>query len=189
MLSRTGARGIFCAWYRFKMDLRRSLAPALVALAFFACRENDSHSSFAEKAQAVANALSDPVVTGSLHSVGGELGTWDLALTRCQSGEYNGFYGVDFYDASSDNMRLRYVHDEAVGDVVKVAIPSKEHRALVFDRDAKCSVLEGSVEKLNVTTWTSKGKIRHLSGRVKLDCVHSNGAGHVTGEATFSHCH
>ncbi len=128
-------------------------------------------------------------VTGRVHSAGGELGSWDIALSDCQSGESNGFFGVDFYVAGSDHMRLRYVHDEAMGEIVKVTYPSKPGTANVFNRNDKCSVLEGSVEKMNVTNWTPKGRIRHLSGHLKFDCIHTDGTGHVSGEATFSHCH
>jgi hypothetical protein len=135
-----------------------------------------------------AVAQSQPSVTGKVHSAGGELGTWDITLGDCQSGEVKGFYGVDFFVNSDSEMRLRYVHDEAAGDVVKVAVPSK-NTMLVFDRGAKCSVLQGSIEKTNFTTWTPQGKIRHLDGHVKFDCTASGGKGHVSGEASFSHCH
>src|SRR6185436_12140060 len=99
------------------------------------------------------------------------------------------FFGADFFEAGSDDLRLRYVHDEAKGDVVKVAYPTKKGTVLVLDRDSKCTVLEGAVEKTNVKTWTPKGDIRHVNGHVKFDCVPSGGNGHVIGEATFSHCH
>jgi hypothetical protein len=146
----------------------------------------------AASAQALAATLTAQAatkITGNVHSVGGELGTFDIVLTSCQSGEVNGFFGADFYAPGSDEMRLRYVHDEAKGDIVKVAIPSKKSRALSFDRSDKCTVLEGSVEKTNVSTATTKGKIRHLDGHVKFDCTYTPGGGHVTGEVTFSHCH
>ena len=128
-------------------------------------------------------------VTGTIHSVGGDLGTWDATLTNCQSGERNGFYGADFSAAGSTDLRLRYVHDEAAGDVVKVLIPGKDGEALRFDREASCTKLEGSVQKTNISTWTPKGTIRHVKGHVNFDCTHSNGAGHVTGSVTFANCH
>lgn len=143
-------------------------------------------------ARALASAVAaetQTTVTGKLRSEGGELGTWDVVLTECRSGEVNGFYGVDFSVAGSKDVRLRYVHDEAKGAVVKIANPTKPDAMLVLDRDAKCTVLEGSLEKTDATTWTPKGKIRHLDGRVKLDCKHSAGKGRVTAEATFTHCH
>lgn len=139
-------------------------------------------------ASAVA-AEAQTTVTGKLRSEGGELGTWDVVLAECRSGEVNGFYGVDFSVAGGKDVRLRYVHDEAKGEVVKVANPTKPDAMLVLDRDSKCTILEGALEKTNVTTWTPKGKIRHLDGRVKFDCRHSSGKGRVTGEATFAHCH
>lgn len=140
------------------------------------------------QASAVA-AQGEATIAGTVHSAGGELGTWDIALTACQSGEYDGFYGVDFYAPGSETMRVRFVHDEAIGTVVKVGIPSRAGTTLVFDRNEKCAVLQGGLEKTNMTTWTPKGKIRHLNGQVKFDCKHSQGKGHVTGDATFSHCH
>ena len=130
-------------------------------------------------------------VSGTLRSEGGELGTWDVVLADCHSGERDGFYGAEFYVAGSTEMRLRYIHDEAVGDIVKVADPSKNDAAdavVRFDRDA-CTVLDGSIQKTNHTTWTPKGKIRHVSGHVKLDCKTKSGKGHVTGDVTFVHCH
>ena len=96
---------------------------------------------------------------------------------------------MDFYAAGSDQLRLRYVHDEAMGEIVKVAYPSKPDTANVFDRNDECSVLEGAIEKTNVTSWTPRGRIRHLNGHVKFDCRHTDEKSHVTGEVTFSHCH
>jgi hypothetical protein len=142
------------------------------------------------KAAASAAMAESPVVAnvnGSMHSVGGELGTWDVAFTECQSGEVRGFFGVDFYVAGSDDLRLRYVHDEANGDVVKFGIPGKSGTVIVPDRK-QCKV-NGTLEKTNVNTWTPQGKIRHLNGHVKFDCTLSEGKGHVTGEATFTGCH
>jgi len=146
----------------------------------------------ASAAQALASAVaveSQAKVEGNVHSAGGGLGTWDIELGDCRSGESSGFYGVDFFVAGDKNLRLRYVHDEAKGEVVKVVDPSKKDSALVLDRSASCSVLEGAVEKTNFQTWTPKGKIRHLEGHVKFDCKHAGGKGRVRGEAVFSHCH
>jgi hypothetical protein len=145
----------------------------------------------AASAQAMASAAAvegQTKVAGNVHFEGGPLGTTDTALGACQSGEVNGFFGVDFYVAGSTDTRLRYVHDEAAGDVVKVAVPGKSELA-VFGRSAKCSVLEGSLEKTNFNTWTPKGNIRHLNGHVKFDCPTGGGKARVSGEATFSHCH
>jgi hypothetical protein len=144
-------------------------------------------------AQAMASAVPPHVdletsITGNVHSVGGELGTWDITLNSCHSGETQGFYGVDFSTAGSDDLRLRYVHDEAAGEVVKVMYPNKT-LARVFNRDDSCTILEGSIQKMNMTVWTPKGRIRYLQGHVKFDCKQTGGKGRVTGEATFSGCH
>jgi hypothetical protein len=158
------------------------LAQALAAAA--------SAQAAAASAQAMGSAAvaeSQARVIGNVHAGGGELGNWDVVLTGCQSGESKGFYGVDFFSAGTEEARLRYVHDEAMGDVVKVGVPGKADTMVVFGHDTKCSVLAGSIEKTNVTTWTPKGKIRHVNGHVKFDC--KDGKEHVTGEATFSHCH
>jgi len=146
----------------------------------------------AASAQALASAVTSPSgmaaisrnLSGTVHSVGGDLGTWDMTFDECQSGEINGFYGVDFYVAG--NNRARYVHDEAKGELVKLKIPDTT-TWMTFDGDAQCKVLDASIEKTNVTQWTPKGNIRHVSGHVKFDCPSKN-KGHVTGDVTFSHC-
>jgi hypothetical protein len=143
-------------------------------------------------ARAVASAVEARLVTsitGKVHSVGGELGTWDITLNDCKSGEIAGFFGVDFTAPGSEDLRLRYVHDEGSGDVVKVMYPSNKTKARVFDRSDTCAVLEGSVEKTNISAWTPKGKVRYLNGHVKFDCTQTGGKGRVTGEATFAGCH
>jgi len=90
--------------------------------------------------------------------------------------------------AGSTRSRLRYVHDEAAGEVVKIFYPDKKDTAMVFRRTDGCAVLEGSVTKMNVRTRVSgQGDIQHLEGRVKYDCT-ADGT-HVSGEVTFSHCH
>jgi hypothetical protein len=194
------------------MRSRRVVWLALFVVPSLACKDNPATQTLAgaasaqaqaaaavESAQAMASAAAQEAmaaaaqgatttVTGKIHSVGGELGTWDVALSTCASGETAGFYGVDFYVGGSDDLRLRYVHDEANGDVVKIGIPSKKGSLLVPERSA-CSIVEGAVEKTNFTSWTPKGNIRHLDGHVKFDCKHSGGKGRVSGEATFAHCH
>lgn len=171
----------------------RSLVSGLLFLVLaVGCKDNPLKRGLEEaaSAQAMASAVtaqSQTTITGNVHSAGGKLGTWDIVLSSCQSGEVQGFYGVDFYVAGNNEMRLRYVHDEATGDVVKVAAPSSDD-VYVFGHNMKCSSMDGSIEKTNVTTWTPKGKIRHVNGHVKFDCSDTAG-NHVTGEATFSHCH
>jgi hypothetical protein len=184
--------------------LAASILPLLLAAS--ACRDKSppppptpagpSPEEAASSAQAAASAVASSlmaqmqtVVTGKVHSEGGALGTWDITLDSCQSGERNGFYGVDFYAPGSDELRLRYVHDEAQGEIVKIVYPTKKDTALQLDRNEKCTVLEGHVEKTNVSTGTAKGQIRHLNGHVKFDCKHTGGKGRVSGEATFAHCH
>jgi hypothetical protein len=151
-----------------------------------------SAQAAAASAQAMASAAlaeSQTTVTGTVHSVGGDLGTWDVVLSDCHSGQNSGFFGADFFAAGSDELSLRYVHDEAAGDVVKIAVPSKKGSLLVLDRNAKCSVLGGAIQKTNFNTWTPEGNVQHLKGHLKFDCTNSGGKGHVSGEATFSHCH
>ena len=140
-------------------------------------------------AAALATELGHSVVTGYVHSVAGQLGTWNVTLSDCQTGELNGFYGADFFVAGTTNIRLRYVHDEATGEVLKIFYPDKKDTAAVFDHTDKCTVLEGAVTKMNARTRVvGKGDIRHVEGHVKFDCTYDKD-GHVTGEVTFSHCH
>jgi hypothetical protein len=96
---------------------------------------------------------------------------------------------VDLYAVGGDDLRVRYVHDEAQGEIVKVLIPGKDGDALQFDRNQHCSVLEGDVEKTNVSSWSSKGNIRHVNGHLMFDCKNTAGKGRVTGEVTFTGCH
>ncbi len=133
-----------------------------------------------------------PVTNGNIHSVGGELGTFDTALNDCQSGEHENFYGADFYAPGSDKLALRYVHDEAAGDIFKVAIPSKPGTVTVLDKEAKCTVREGTITrtKHNVTTSRASGNIKYIDGHVKFDCAQFGpGKGRVSGEVTFANCH
>jgi Protein of unknown function (DUF3592) len=158
-----------------------------------ASKANDPTQALAEAFSIAASASAmnvSSVTSGNVHAVGGELGTFDITLNDCQSGEHNSFYGADFYAPGSDNLRLRYVHDEAAGDIVKVAIPSKPGTVTVFDRAAKCTVLEGSIEKTNITTSRAKGNIKYINGHVKFDCAQFGTAkGRVSGQATFTNCH
>lgn len=175
---------------------------SLVVLVGCKSKENPTKPSIAvqlngvqetiNSAQALGSAAvaeSQTKITGKLHSEGGTLGNFDVDLTACKSGEVNGFFGVDFFATGSDDLRLRYVHDEAKGEIVKVAYPTNVKKDTVQVLDpAACKVIEGNVEKTNFQTWTPKGNIRHVNGHVKFDCA-ADGKGHVTGEATFSHCH
>jgi hypothetical protein len=158
-----------------------------------ASKGNDPTQGLAEALSIAASASAmnvTSVTSGNVHAVGGELGTFDITLSDCQSGEHNNFYGADFYAPGSDNLRLRYVHDEAAGDIVKVAIPSKPGTVTVFDREAKCTVLEGAIAKTNITTSRAKGNIKYINGHVKFDCAQFGAVkGRVSGQATFANCH
>jgi hypothetical protein len=196
------------------MRLQHCLLAVVFLVPFFACKSQRDQSTqtnqtnpadpmdqvkqglvTAASLQAIAasasaiQAAAKASASGNVHSVGGELGTWDVTFDSCRSGELNGFYGVDLFIPGNDSWRVRYVHDEANGEVVKIVYPSKPDTAIVLDRETKCSILEGHVTKMNGQTWTPNGYIRHVEGHMKFDCPNTHGKGHVTGEATFSHCH
>ncbi len=189
------------------MRLGAILLVALVIVPVFACRKDKPSTDTSPIAKPIvpngptlASALASSIVgdvgnttasvKGTVHSTGGRLGASDLTFVACQSGERNGFFGADFYVAGSDDLRLRYVHDEAAGDVVKIALPSNDGMFMVLNHDSECSVLQGNVAKTNVQTWTPKGNVRHVEGHLKFDCPQTGGAkGQVSGEIDFSHCH
>lgn len=162
----------------------------LISLAILCgCRRTDHDAPSSSASMPTASELGHPVVAGTIHSENGALGTWDVALNDCQSGEYKGFFGADFFVSGTNNIRLRYVHDEAAGEVIKIFYPNEKNTAAVFNRNDTCSVLEGTASKMKVRTRVAGvGDVRHVEGHVKFDCTYDDG-GHVTGEVTFSHCH
>lgn len=147
---------------------------------------------FNKKLSIVAQAQKEaqPAITGSINASGGELGKWSITPDSCFNDQNMGFYGVDFY--LNQELRMRYVKDEAVGIVLKVIVPdgkkgTEAHQALVF-READCSQLQGTLLKTNVMNWTPQGKLSNLKGTLSFDCTYNKGKEHLQGKLEFSGC-
>src|ERR1035437_421549 len=99
------------------MHSRHVVSGAFLLMAFIGCQDNRTKEAAAQaagsevqgliqknrvapayqaiaSAQALASAAAEQSatsITGKVHSVGGELGTWDIVLGECASGESLGF--------------------------------------------------------------------------------------------------
>lgn len=124
-----------------------------------------------------------PKITGTIESTGGQLGTWTLEPASCQSGEHYQFFGVDFYDDSGGNSRLRVVIPASGEPTVSVRIPTTADTVLTFNA-SQCKRLAPHVERTNVKV----NNITQVEGTLDIDCATSDG-GSVRGHVEFEHCH
>lgn len=122
-----------------------------------------------------ATAKDDPnKPTGSFKATGGLLGTWEMQVTGCVSGEKHHFDGVILYDKADKSKHVRlvkarggkydvFVQTAADGDAVAVA---------------KCKT-EAAIER----TGANVNFHDELRGTAKLACAN------LTGSATFPSCY
>jgi hypothetical protein len=126
-----------------------------------------------------------PKVQGRVVSEGGALGDFTIDLTSCRGGDAYGFHGVDVFIDGDDRPRLRYFRDPARGDLITVTIPGTD-QGLVLGRDS-CKTLDGEIEKHGYGGGRTSVRWA-FDGRLRFDCVHSGGTGHVSGSMTFRDC-
>jgi hypothetical protein len=116
---------------------------------------------------------------------------WEMSPERCRSLELEGFFGVRLSSPGQD--RVIRLYREAPGvDRVQIMIPDSCDGdvclAWVLGRDSGCDVFDASLRGTNVYT----NDIRHIDGRLALDCHFEDedgDVGWIAGEVTFTDCH
>jgi hypothetical protein len=128
-----------------------------------------------------ACSMRGPKVQGKFSARGGELGNYELAPDRCQSGGNWNFYGVAFFAGESKDSVLEIVEDPAKGWLAKVAVP-KQHDMVVFSR-SECRVLEPRI----AVEHTRNHPQGWMSGHARFNCTASDGL-HAEGDLDFQDC-
>lgn len=119
---------------------------------------------------------------GSVESTGGPLGKWTMPIDVCQSGEHQGFFGVDLLSHSNRELGVRVIVDAAKGKLVNVNIPGGKKEALPLDRE-KCSKLEIDIKKTN----SQVNDIHLIEGSLDFDCAQGE-TDRVFGRVSFENC-
>ncbi len=120
---------------------------------------------------------------GTIESTGGELGKWIMHPDRCQSGEHQGFFGVDLISRAEPRLGVRVIVDAAKGKLVNVNIPGGDNQAVQFSRE-RCTTLNVDVRK----TDTQVNEIWLVEGSLELDCTVAEGKERVFGSVRFENC-
>jgi hypothetical protein len=120
-------------------------------------------------------------VSGSVSSKGGDLGTFTVSPTKCESGQHWQFFGAAFFVKGDDGSKVEVVQDPVRGWFVKVGKPGTKKMEAFGDE--ACKVLDVDVHNTNTTV----NDIRVVEGSAKFECTDSK-EGVVRGELTFSGC-
>lgn len=150
-----------------------ALSVALCVGGWLAYRHFTSGSS-SGVADALAAEAEANKPTGSFKATGGKLGSWDMQVTACASGEKHHFDGVVFFDKADKAKHIRFVRARGNTYDVVVQLPGDGDAVAV----PKCKV-EASIGK----TGTNVNFHDELRGQVKVTCPN------LTGSATFPSCY
>lgn len=101
---------------------------------------------------------------------------------ECESGERNGFFGVDMWTAGNEEAHIRGILDAKDGPVVKLDIPGLDQQ-VTLTAASKCELFEFHVERQDART----NHIQHVRGHLRLDCNESGLA--LAGDISFADCH
>lgn len=158
------------------MDFKRIagavLSVALCVGGWLAYRHFASRGSDSTAETSSGNEANKP--SGSFKATGGALGTWEMQVTGCVSGEKNHFDGVILYDKADKSRHVRLVR--ARGGKYDVLVQSSaDSDAIVVP---KCKT-EATIGK----TGTNVNFHDELRGTAKVTCAN------LTGSATFPSCY
>jgi hypothetical protein len=120
-------------------------------------------------------------VSGEISGQGGSFPSFRLDFDRCDSGEWNGFFGVTLYDSRAEDFTLVLQRGPLV-----TLIRREEH--LFFSNElslgSRCDLLNVQIERENA----SVNDVFQMSGSLQMDCQ-SSALGHVVGTVRFRNCH
>ena len=103
----------------------------------------------------------------------------------CESGERNGFFGVDMWTEGNEAAHIRAILDAKDGPAIKVDVPGLEQTVTLVP-GAECETLELTVERQDART----NNIVHVHGHLKLDCKPPGPPGLVLhADIVFADCH
>lgn len=123
------------------------------------------------------------VLQGSLTADWKEQGK-HLSITpdECESGERNGFFGVDMWTQGSEAVHIRAILDPKDGALVKLDLPDVDP-PLTLTRGGNCELLDFHVERQGSRT----NNIAHVRGHLKLDCAEPGLT--LQADISFADCH
>jgi hypothetical protein len=112
--------------------------------------------------------------TGSFRGTGGAMGTWEMPVTGCQSGEKHGFFGVLLFDKADKSRHIRVVKPPQGGTEVYAQLKLGGDPVAL-----KCKTANVNLKR----TGASVNFHDELIGSVTLACPN------LTGEASFPSCY
>lgn len=112
--------------------------------------------------------------TGRFRATGGAIGTWEMPVTGCQSGEKHGFSGVMLFDKAEKSRHIRVIKPPRGGTEIYV-----QFKAGADPVELKCKTANVQIKK----TGANVNFHDELIGTVTLACPN------LTGEATFPSCY
>lgn len=116
-------------------------------------------------------------IKGTIISENNSLGTWKIFPDSCDSGQRQGFFGVDIYNKKNADIRLRAIKDPVKGIIVLVKSSKTEEQGMKLT-PSDCKKLQLKVRHGNVTY----NKIREMKGHLTMDCKL------ITADLTFNGC-
>ena len=108
--------------------------------------------------------------------------TLSITPDECESGERNGFFGVDMSTQGVEGAHIRAISDPKDGATVKLDLPGLD-QTLTLTPGGNCEVLELKVSRQGSRT----NNIYHVQGHLRLEC--SEAGVTLKADISFADCH
>jgi hypothetical protein len=139
----------------------------IAAWAGYSFSRKSSSGAYSPSAEAAASQPS-----GSFRATGGKLGTWEMPVTGCRSGEKYGFSGVMLFDKADKSRHIRVIQNGRGKPQIFVQLEGHDPVEIT------CKTANVKIEQ----TGTSLNFHDELRGSVELACPN------LSGGATFPSC-
>ncbi|PIW01247.1 MAG: hypothetical protein COW42_05535 [Deltaproteobacteria bacterium CG17_big_fil_post_rev_8_21_14_2_50_63_7] len=117
-------------------------------------------------------------ISGKLEATGEK--TFSMTPDACESGQRNGFFGVDLFVDGSRNQAIRVIESPREG--VSVIVDHPDGGRLTLEK-ANCKTLSGHVEAQNSTI----NDIKNVMGNLEMDCEQQGLV--IKADIHFENCH
>lgn len=108
--------------------------------------------------------------------------TWSVLPNQCNSGQRQGFFGVDAREGDSDDKLVRVIHDPTASYILRLDVPGSDQHVNLPGGQG-CSTFDIVVERQN----SSINEVTNVRGHIRVTCDLPDLKVHA--DITFANCH
>lgn len=108
--------------------------------------------------------------------------TWTVTPSQCNSGQRQGFFGVDAREGDTDDKLVRVIHDPTASYILRLDVPGSD-QIINLPGGQGCSAFDIVVERQNSTI----NDVTNVRGHIRVACDLPDLK--VNADVTFANCH